>query len=163
MLYLDLFRALDAHGVNYLLVGGLAMNIHGVPRMTLDIDVVLALDEANLDRFIACAVSQGLEPVVPVPLAALKDPAMRRQWAEEKRMIALGLQNRSARVPLMVDVLIAPPIDLPAALARAKLADLNGVPLRVASIEDMIALKSGTGRAQDESDINHLEQLRDRP
>ncbi len=78
-------------------------------------------------------------------------------------MIALGLQNRSARVPLMVDVLIAPPIDLPAALARAKLADLNGVPLRVASIEDMIALKSGTGRAQDESDINHLEQLRDRP
>jgi hypothetical protein len=88
---------------------------------------------------------------------------MRREWAEEKRMIALGLQNRSAGVPLMVDVLLAPPIDLPAALARAKLADLNGTSLRVASMEDMIALKSSTGRAPDESDINQLEQLRNRP
>ena len=70
MLFLGLFRALDARGVNYLLVGGLAMNIHGVPRMTLDIDVVQAMDEENLDRFIACAVEQGLEPVIPVPLVA---------------------------------------------------------------------------------------------
>jgi hypothetical protein len=50
MFYLDLFRALNDHQVRYLLVGGLAMNLHGVPRMTMDVDLILAMDEANLER-----------------------------------------------------------------------------------------------------------------
>jgi hypothetical protein len=49
MFYLDLFRCLHAHNVRYLLAGGLAMNLHGVPRMTMDVDLVLALDDENID------------------------------------------------------------------------------------------------------------------
>ncbi len=37
MFYLDLFKALEKHKVRYLLVGGLAMNLHGVPRATMDV------------------------------------------------------------------------------------------------------------------------------
>ena len=44
MFYLNLFKALEKHKVQYLLVGGLAMNLHGVPRTTMDVDLVLALD-----------------------------------------------------------------------------------------------------------------------
>lgn len=51
MFYLEVFRALEEHKVRYLLVGGLAMNLHGVPRMTMDIDLVIALDTKNLERF----------------------------------------------------------------------------------------------------------------
>jgi hypothetical protein len=40
MFYLDLFRSLNDHQVRYLLVGGLAMNLHGVPRMTMDVNLV---------------------------------------------------------------------------------------------------------------------------
>ncbi len=40
MFYLDLFKALEKHKVRYLLVGGLAMNLHGVPRATMDVDLV---------------------------------------------------------------------------------------------------------------------------
>ena len=53
MFYLDLFRSLEQHRVRYLLVGGLAVNLYGVPRMTMD--VVLALDSANLQGFLAAA------------------------------------------------------------------------------------------------------------
>lgn len=162
MLYLDLFRALDEHQVRYLLVGGLAMNLHGVPRMTMDVDLVLTMDEDNLDRFIGCAGAIGLTPLAPVPIAALKDPAQRRHWIEQKNMIAFGLQNRAARVPVMVDILIAPCIDVQAAFARAVTRDMGGISLCVAAIEDMIQLKEGTGRAQDESDIEHLKRVRDR-
>ena len=73
MFYLDLLRCLHEHRVRYLLVGGLAMNLHGVPRMTMDVDIVLALDDANLDAFFACARQLGLKPQAPVPLEALKD------------------------------------------------------------------------------------------
>lgn len=160
MLYLDLFQALHDHRVEYLLVGGLAMNLHGVPRMTMDVDLILVLDEANLDRFIACAGSLGLSPCLPIPLAALKSPEQRQVWFEQKHMIAFGLQDAQARIPTIVDVLIAPVIDIAAAMQRAEQRDLNGVPVTIASIDDMIALKRGTGRAQDQSDIEHLERLR---
>jgi hypothetical protein len=160
MLYLDLFRALHDHQVRYLLVGGLAMNLHGVPRMTMDVDLVLVMDEGNLDRFIACAESLSLAPTAPVPIRALKDPAQRQVWQEQKHMIAFGLQNGQARIPVMVDVLIAPPLDIAEAFKRAAVRNLDGLPITLASIDDMITLKQGTGRLQDQSDIEHLERIR---
>lgn len=65
MFYLDLFRALEAKQVRYLLVGGIAMNLHGVPRMTMDVDIVLAMDEANLRAFLGAASDLRLEPWRP--------------------------------------------------------------------------------------------------
>ena len=160
MIYLDLFRALQEYRVRYLLVGGLAMNLHGVPRMTMDVDLLLVMDDENLDRFIACAEALHLSPSAPVVLTALKDPVQRRFWVEQKHMIAFGLQNAEARVPIMVDILIAPPVDVEEAWQRAATRDLAGVEVRLASVNDLIVLKQGTGRAQDQSDIEHLERIR---
>lgn len=159
MFYLDLFRALNDHQVRYLLVGGLAMNLHGVPRMTMDIDLVLAMDEENLERFIGCARSLDLSPLAPVPLSALKDAEQRRQWAEQKHMIAFALQPAATSGPT-VDILIRPAIDIAAALLRGETRKLNDVAVSLAAIEDMITLKSAAGRQQDEDDIAHLERLR---
>ena len=162
MIYLDLFHALHRHQVDYLLVGGLAMNLHGVPRMTMDVDLVLVMNAANLDRFIACAGELELTPTAPVTLNSLKDPEQRKIWREQKHMIAFGLQNTRARIPVMVDVLIAPPLDVEQALARVVERDVDGLPIKLAAIDDMIALKQGTGRLQDISDIEHLERIRGR-
>ena len=130
--------------------------------MTMDIDLILAMDEGNLDRFIDCAASAGLSPIAPVPLAALKDPVQRQQWIEQKHMIAFALHNSLARIPVMVDILISPPVDIEAAFTRAITRDVDGTPLHVAAIEDMIRLKENTGRQQDRSDIEHLERLHGR-
>jgi hypothetical protein len=158
MFYLDLFRALSDHQVRYLLVGGLAMNLHGVPRMTMDVDLVLAMDEDNLGRFIDCARSLGLTPQAPVPLAALKDAGQRRQWVEQKHMIAFGLNPAAPAAPT-VDVLISPAIDIDAALGRAQTRQVENVPVTLAAIEDMIALKTAAGRRQDLDDLEHLRRL----
>lgn len=161
MLYLDLFAALNLHKVRYILVGGLAMNLHGVPRMTMDVDIVLAMDEANLDLFIECAKALQLSPVAPVQISDLKDANKRRDWVENRHMIAFGLQNKTAKPPTIVDVLIAPQIDITAAFVRAINTQVGDTQLLLASVEDMIQLKTATGRAQDQSDIEHLERLRD--
>ena len=160
MIYLDLFQTLHEHKVRYLLVGGLAMNLHGVPRMTMDVDIILAMDEENLDRFIACANALALSPVAPVKLSDLKNPAQRQEWFEKKRMLAFGLQNTGGRIPVIVDVLIAPPINIEHAFTQAVLRNVGDTPISLACINDMIALKTDTGRSQDESDIEHLERLR---
>lgn len=159
MLYLDLFRCLHEHRVRYLLVGGLAMNLHGVPRMTMDVDIVLALDDANLDSFIACARKLGLKPQAPVPLESLKEPEQRRQWIEVRHMIAFAL-NAPGTPGATVDVLIHHPLDIDAALARAAVRQIGDVPVTLCAIDDLITLKQGTGRRQDESDVEHLRRIR---
>jgi len=158
MFYLDLFRCLHERRVRYLLVGGLAMNLHGVPRMTMDVDLVLAMDDANLDAFLACARALGLKPQAPVPIEALKDPAQRRQWIETKNVIAFALGAPDAS-GATVDILIHHALDIDAAMAAASTRDVDGVPVRLCAVGDMITLKQGTGRRQDAADIEHLRRI----
>lgn len=159
MFYLDLFSALNEAQVRYMLVGGLAMNLHGIPRMTMDVDLVLAMDDANLDRFIRCCEHLKLRPLAPVPLADLKRPEQRERWISEKHMIAFGLQGEKADVPT-VDVLITPQPELDDALNRAHLRLLGQLHVLVASVDDLILMKRRAGRRQDLDDIEHLERLR---
>jgi predicted nucleotidyltransferase len=87
MFYLELFREMQRNEVRYLLVGGVAVNLHGAERMTMDVDLMIAQDASNLPRYV------------------------------------------------------------------------EGVEISVASIGDLVALKSGTGRAIDASDIRALHRL----
>jgi hypothetical protein len=45
-----IFSALEASGTRYLVVGGVAVVLHGHPRFTADLDLVISLDRANLSR-----------------------------------------------------------------------------------------------------------------
>lgn len=158
MFYIKLFKALKAHNIDYLLVGGLAMNLHGVPRMTMDVDLVIALDADNIAKFSTCIKEMGLAPSVPVPLADLADAAKRETLFAEKHLIALPLISNMPATPT-VDIVIHHPLDFKKAFANAVQRDLAGTPVLLASIEDMIAMKKVAGRAQDLSDIMHLERF----
>jgi hypothetical protein len=161
MFYLNLFKALKTHNIDYLLVGGLAMNLHGVPRMTMDVDLVIALDSGNIAKLASCAKELGLYPNVPVKLEDLADADKRDALLAEKHLIALSLISNTPATPT-VDIVIHHPLDFQKAFAKAVQRDISGTPVMLASIEDMIALKKAAGRAQDLSDITHLERfLRD--
>ena len=114
MFYLKIFRALEEHKVQYLLVGGLAMNLHGVPRMTMDIDLVIALDTKNLKDFIDAATGLQLQPILPIALSDLLDSKKRSHWARDRNMVAFALRPLQADGPT-VDILIEPPMDIEAA------------------------------------------------
>jgi len=158
MFYLDLFRALEQHKVRYLLVGGLAMNLHGVPRTTMDVDLVVALDPGNLNAFLAVVAALKLRPVAPVNLNDMLDPVQRQKWLKEKNMLVIALRPPEIQGPT-VDILIEPPVDIEAALARKVWRDVQGVRIPLISVEDLIHLKEKSGRAQDLSDIDHLRRL----
>ena len=80
----DLIKMLEDAGVDYVLVGGLAVALHGYQRVTMDVDVVLAMDGENLQRFVTCAKSAGLQPVIPVDIESLARPELLDQWHREK-------------------------------------------------------------------------------
>ena len=158
MFYQRLFATLARHDVRYLLVGGLAVNIHGIPRMTMDVDVIIALDPENVDHFIAAVAALGLRPVLPVTMAELADPAKRREWVEQRNRVAFALRAQEAGVPT-VDVMLGIELQFEVAYRRRVVRDLDGVAIDVAAIADLIAMKGQSGREQDRYDIEHLRKL----
>ncbi len=163
--YLGLFRALATEGVRYLVVGGVAVNLHGAERLTMDIDLMLSMDAQNLRRFLRAATSMQLRPaVLPVTLKQFCDSATVEGWIRDRHMLAFQLRGPGVEDP-SVDILVKTPMPFDQAYVRRVRMSLGGVAVDVASVEDLVALKSDTGREIDKSDIRalqRLEQLRSR-
>jgi hypothetical protein len=67
----------------------------------------------------------------------------------------------SAQSPLEVDLFVAEPLDFEAAHSRGLVVPLESTEARIVGLEDLLAMKRGTGRAQDAEDVQALEALRD--
>jgi hypothetical protein len=158
--YLAIFEKLNESGVRYVVAGGMAVNLHGVPRMTYDIDLVLEMEDDNLERFAALMRDWGFKPRVPVDVMDLADGAKRKEWIEDKNMKAFNLVNPDWAIS-EIDVLIALPVSHEEIFGAAETFLIRDIAVPTASIAHLIAMKDGTGRAQDEADIVNLRKTVD--
>ncbi|MDR2154884.1 MAG: hypothetical protein LBE78_07650 [Burkholderiaceae bacterium] len=162
MFYLDLFSALHRHEVEYTLIGGLAVALHGIERNTMDVDIALVLTPGNVDRFLHAAQDLGLTPVLPVSINILHDTDTLRDWHQRRRLQAFALRAPGA-AGVTLDVLLFPPIDPQALHQRALTLDIAGAAVCVAAIDDLIALKQHAGRPIDLDDVTHLQHIKTSP
>ena len=79
----DILRALTDSDVQFVLVGGFAVQLHGFVRTTIDLDLVLAMDDVNLTRFIEVAKKFDLAPIIPVSIESLKNAQQIDLWHRE--------------------------------------------------------------------------------
>lgn len=77
---------LERANVRYLVVGGVAVVLHGYLRTTLDLDLVLHLERDNVERALKALSGLGFQPQVPVPLSSFADPQVREGWFGDKNM-----------------------------------------------------------------------------
>lgn len=159
MFYLDLFSALDRHQIDYVLIGGLAISLHGIERATMDIDVTVAMTPKNLSALVAMARGLGMTPVLPIELDNLTDLDQLARWHRERNLEAFALRAPGA-TGVTLDVLLYPPVDFATLRTQAVTLKAGEVPVVVASIDDLIALKEAVGRPIDLSDIEHLKRLK---
>ncbi len=159
MFYLELFAALARHKVDYLLIGGLAVSLHGVERATMDVDISVAMNPANLASLIALARELKLVPVLPVPLESLKDIELLRQWHKERNLEAFALRTPEL-AGVTLDVLLFPPVEYAGMSQRAVVLNVANVAVRMVAMDDLIALKQAVGRPIDLSDIEHLKRIK---
>lgn len=159
MFFKQAIAALSESGARYCVVGGFAVSLHGIPRMTYDLDIVVLLDLANLKRVDGALRSLGLAPRAPVELADLADDGVRREWLTDRNLMALSYGDPAD--PLReVDVLVSPPVDSVLKLVtRAKLVAVGNLTVPLVAISDLIEMKRRAGRPQDLADVAHLEQL----
>lgn len=159
MFYVDLFSALARHKVDYLLIGGLAVSLHGVERATMDVDITVAMNKNNLASLIEVAKELKLSPVLPVPLESLSDLELLHQWHTERRLDAFALRSADL-AGVTVDVLLFPPVEFAGMASRADVYKVANTDIRVVSIDDLIALKQAVGRPIDLADIEHLKRIK---
>jgi len=158
MLYEALFRGLHAAQIRYLVVGAVAINLHGVPRMTADLDLMVKLSERNLDAFVKALTALGYYPRVPVAATDFLDPAKRREWQKSKSMVMFTWIH-SGRPYEEIDVFLENPLDFQSAYAKRKNLPVEDFTIPLAGIADLIAMKRLSGREQDSADIAALTRL----
>lgn len=155
------FTALNAAGARYVVVGGLAVVLHGHPRLTADVDIVLDLEPESARKAMEALKAMGLKARAPVDPAAFADPRQRESWIADKGMTVFSLF--SPKEPLLVlDLFVRAPLPFEGLWSRAKTVDLGGVSVRVACVDDLIAMKRAVGRPQDLLDVEALEALNKR-
>jgi hypothetical protein len=151
--------ALNAAGVRYLIVGGLAVNAHGYLRATRDLDLVIQLETSNLRRGLDCLFAVGYKLAIPVSVEEFSDAAKREAWRAEKGMIVLKLwSDDHLRTP--IDIFVYEPFDFDREYGRASLNELEtGVFAKVVSLEALIQMKIVAGRGRDLADIEELRRV----
>ena len=155
----DLLQSLSDQQVQYVLVGGLAVQLHGFLRATFDIDLVLAMNEENLVRFIAVAKQYGLVPVIPVPIDSLRNASQIDQWHREKGMLAFALREPQIGGSV-VDVLVRPEVSFEKLRANAVAGELFSRQVWIASIDDLLTMKRIANRPKDQLDVAALEKIK---
>jgi predicted nucleotidyltransferase len=157
-LYSELFAQLVDAEVRFVVVGGVAVVLHGYARLTADVDLVIDLEPLNVRRCIETLQARGLRPLAPVSALDFADPIKRADWIENKNLAVFTM--RDERNPLItVDLFAREPIPFDDLWSRATVFQLAGRAIRVASIPDLIAMKRAVGRAEDLNDIDKLLKL----
>ncbi|MEX1182281.1 MAG: hypothetical protein WEF86_03535 [Gemmatimonadota bacterium] len=155
-----IFAALNAAGVRYLVVGGVAVNAHGYQRLTQDLDLVLGLRRANVLAALGALESLGYRPLLPVEAAAFADPAIRGGWVRQRNLQVFSLVRENA-ADVTVDIFATEPFDFETEYDAALLAELApGLPVRFLRLDALIAMKEQAGRPRDVDDAEHLKQIR---
>ena len=155
----QLLNTLVTQSVDFVLVGGLAVQLHGYMRMTYDIDLVLAMSDENLTRFIDAAKGLGFVPVIPVSIEALKDAEQIERWYSETGMLAFALREPTIAGSI-VDVLVRPDVSYERLVAEAVDGELFGRKIKIASVDHLLEMKRIANRPKDQLDIIALEKIK---
>ena len=138
----DFIKALNKHEVDYMVVGGFAVIIHGYNRTTGDLDIWVRQSKENYAKLIAAFKTFGM------PLNALGEEDFLNNT---KDVYTFG------RVPVCIEILTAVKgLTFEESFPLSSKLPIDGVPLNVIDVRDLIKAKKASGRLQDKLDIEKL-------
>jgi hypothetical protein len=141
--FLDLLRLLNEENVDYLVVGGMAVNYYGYHRSTGDLDVWVAITPENQDRLAAALRRFGF---------SAKSVA-RRPLLEKPKFLRIGQQP--IRVEIHSDIA---GVQFEDCFRRAEIISVEGVDVRFIGLQDLRKNNMAAGRTKDRADLEALPQ-----
>ncbi len=143
--FLDLLTALNDADARFLLVGGHAVGLHGLPRATKDFDLWIEASPDNAARVLRALRAFG------APLAGLS----------ERDLATPGNGFRMGSPPFRIELLTTVSgLAFDEVWPRREVHDLDGVRCPVLARADLVVNKRAAGRPQDLADVDALERSR---
>lgn len=137
----DVFRSFQRHEVRYVVLGGVASVLYGVPRVTFDLDVLIEPTVENAERLLAALLEAGFDT------AAMTD-------AQDVVAHEITVFNDRVRIDVQTR---RPGIRFKDAWSRRKVVTYEGQDFFIVSRDDLIASKRAAGRQIDLEDVRLLE------
>jgi len=144
--FLDVLRSFDRAHVEYILVGGVAVNLHGIVRATEDVTIFVRPDRENVER-----LKNALR-------ALWNDPEIDEIRAEDFGTYPT-LRYGPPGEQILIDILTRLGTKFSFDDLQAETLDVEGVPVRVATPETLVRMKRGTLRPIDQADAAALSRL----
>ena len=139
----DLLSALCAEGAEFIVVGAHAVMFHTAPRFTKDLDVWVRPSRDNAERVRRALAAFG----APVTDLSVED------LSTKGTIFQIGVAPNRIDVLTSIDA-----VEFDEAYPRSVPATYGAVPMRVLSVDDLVANKRAVGRKQDEIDVENLQK-----
>lgn len=139
--FAEFLKSLNDQGVDYLLVGGYAVGLHGYPRATVDLNVWVRRSAANAERVAAAVRAFGFD--LPELRAEL--------FVNPRALVRLGVPPFRIGIMTSIDG-----VEYDACRPRAVVVELDGLSVPVIGLDDLKANKRAAGRHKDLADLENL-------
>ena len=139
-------KALNKSRIRYLIVGGMAVNLYGVHRLTRDLDLMIDLSRDHFEKFVQMMAGLGYRTNVP------KD-----KWDQVVAIAFKDTKDEDKRI----DVFLRNPIDFDLAYKRRKVFKADGLSISCVALDDLLEMKNKADRLRDWIDIGSLQRMRE--
>jgi predicted nucleotidyltransferase len=137
----EFLKLLNDNSVEYLLIGGYAVNYYGYPRPTGDMDIWIRIDRKNAERTIVALDAFGFSsPKMTVDLLT-----------KDKQIIRMGVPPFRLEISTGIDG-----VEFEECFNNREVVDLDGVPTNLISLRDLKINKKASGRYKDLNDLENL-------
>ncbi len=149
MFLFEVLDCLEKEKVDYALVGGYALALHGLVRATMDVDFVIRLNKSQ-----AKSVERALKSInltSRLPLKAEEVIEFRQDYIKKRNLIAWSFvdYNDPSRI---VDLILTESTKT----LKVQKISVSGRKVPVASLKDLLRMKTNTGRAKDALDVENI-------
>ena len=139
----ELLQLLNSKNIEYLVVGGYAVALHGHPRATGDIDIWTAISEENAHKIVEALNEFGFDT-----------PELK-----EKVFLEKGRNIRMGNPPLRIEILTSiDGVEFAECYENRKAVIIDNIEVNFISLQDLVKNKKASGRLQDLADVEKLDQ-----
>lgn len=144
--FLDVIRAFERAGVEYILVGGVAVNLHGIARATEDIDFFVRSEPENVERLKTALKSLWSDPEIDQIRAEDFKAYPTLRYGPPKENFVIDVLTRLGTAFRFEDLV-------------SEVVTIEGTPVRVATPETLVRMKRSTLRPIDKADAAALAKM----
>ena len=137
----SVFASFQSHDVRYVVIGGIAAVLHGVPRATFDLDILIEPTASNAERLLQALRQAGFGTADLVDAQGI----LANEITVFNDLVRIDVQSST------------PGLAFQDAWNRRETMDYQGQKFYVASRQDLIASKRAAGRPRDLEDVRILE------